>query len=31
MKVYFGNLHFVKHRMHHGDITFDPSHGDVFP
>jgi len=22
---------FVEHLMPHGDITFDPSHGDVFP
>jgi len=27
----FLKLTFCKHLMPHEDITFDPSHGDVFP
>ena len=25
MKIYFKNLQFVKHRLPHGDTTFDPT------
>jgi len=30
-KSLFLKLTYLEHLMPHGDITFDPSHGDVFP